>query len=384
MLCVFEMYPTGQPTDRTIAEWLNVQSQRTTRGRPFGADTVRDMLCNATYCGYVSGQRDRTKAIKGLHEAIVPEELFDRVQELRRQRARTLKPGRPSNRYVLRGLAYCRRRHAKMQGTGVGRNHVARYYCSTRRKSHGRDQSVVPADEAERQLVQFITGFKPEPTLREEILRRLATADTGPESSETIKRRTGLRSAFAVCATCTSLATSSEASISPDATRSTPSLTRSRRSPRPGTRAQRARRLHDLLEHRDRARRQASLPHAHIRGSLAGRTPRRRGPAQALIPALLRVPHSSGRRSGDGAQRAGATGLYRPRGTSSRFGGGKADAEHLGRSAAEPAAGHQSVSGRMPHTLAMAATPRREESRFGSPRRSVTSSRQPRPQTAKR
>jgi hypothetical protein len=59
------------------------------------------MLRNATYCGYVSGQRDRTKQIKGLHEAIVPEALCDRVQELRRQRARTLKPGRPSNRYVL-------------------------------------------------------------------------------------------------------------------------------------------------------------------------------------------------------------------------------------------------------------------------------------------
>jgi hypothetical protein len=75
---------------------------------------------------YVCGQRDRSKQIKGLHAAIVPEALFDPVQELRRQRARTLKPGRPSDRYLLRGLAHCRRCHAKMHGTGVGRNHVAR------------------------------------------------------------------------------------------------------------------------------------------------------------------------------------------------------------------------------------------------------------------
>jgi site-specific DNA recombinase len=191
VLAMFEMYATGQHTDRTIAAWLNVNEQRTARGRSFCADTVRDMLCNATYCGYVSGQRDRSKQIKGLHEAIVPEALFDRVQELRRQRARTLKPGRPSDRYLLRGLAHCRRCHAKMHGTGVGRNHVARYYCSTRRKSHGCDQPVVPADEVERQLVQFVADFKPHPRVCAEILQRLAT-NSGPESRETTKRRAAL------------------------------------------------------------------------------------------------------------------------------------------------------------------------------------------------
>ena len=191
MLGMFELYASGEHTDRTVAEWPGFHGQRTARGRSFGADTVRDMLCNAAYCGYVCGHRDRTKQIRGLHEAIVPEALFDRVQELRRQRARTLKPGRPSDRYLLRDLAHCRRCLARMHGTGVGRNHVARYYCSTRRKSHACDQPVVPADEAERQLVHFIAGFAPEPSLREEILRRLATG-AGPESGETTKRRAAL------------------------------------------------------------------------------------------------------------------------------------------------------------------------------------------------
>lgn len=220
VLAMFEMYAGGQHTDRTIAEWLNVKGQRTTKGRAFSPDTVRDMLCNATYCGYVCGQRDRSKQIKGLHEAIVPEALFDRVQELRRQRARTLKPGRPSDRYVLRGLAHCRRCHAKMHGTGVGRNHVARYYCSTRRKTHDCDQPVVPADEAERQLVQFIAGFKPDPALRAEILQRLATDHRAARRPSAAPR---LRSGYAGCATSTNSATSSAASTSRAATRSTPS-----------------------------------------------------------------------------------------------------------------------------------------------------------------
>jgi hypothetical protein len=56
---------------------------------------VREMLCNAAYAGYVSGRRDKSKAIKGVHESIVEEALFDRVQQMRHQRARTLKPGVP-------------------------------------------------------------------------------------------------------------------------------------------------------------------------------------------------------------------------------------------------------------------------------------------------
>ncbi|HEY7830280.1 MAG TPA: recombinase family protein [Solirubrobacteraceae bacterium] len=96
VLGMFERYATGQESDRTIADWLNAKGARTARNRPFGKDTVREMLCNAAYAGYVSGLRDKSRAIKGLHETIVPEELFDRVQEIRSWRTRVLKPGRPS------------------------------------------------------------------------------------------------------------------------------------------------------------------------------------------------------------------------------------------------------------------------------------------------
>ncbi|MGH2998866.1 MAG: hypothetical protein ACRDNM_06150, partial [Gaiellaceae bacterium] len=76
-----------------------------------------------SYCGYVSARRDRSKQIRGLHQPIVDEEVFDRVQHLRRARARTrtLNPGRPSTRYLLRGLAHCDRCKARMQGTATGR-----------------------------------------------------------------------------------------------------------------------------------------------------------------------------------------------------------------------------------------------------------------------
>jgi site-specific DNA recombinase len=191
VLRIYELYAGGQHTDRTLAEWLNANGQRTTRGRLFSTDTVREMLSNAAYAGYVSGRRDKTKAIKGLHEAIVPETLYDRVQELRSQRARTLKPGRPSQRYLLRGIARCERCQGKMHGTAVGTKLAARYYCATRRASHTCDQPLIHADRVEAQLVDFIADFKPHPAIREEILRRLASS-TNTDTTETTEHRAGL------------------------------------------------------------------------------------------------------------------------------------------------------------------------------------------------
>ena len=188
---MFDLYGSGRHTDRTLAQWLNEQGQRTTRGRLFGADTVREMLCNAAYCGYVSGRRDRRKQIRGRHQPIVAEDLFDRVQELRRARARTLNPGRPSMRYLLRGLAHCERCQSRMQGTAVGRRLEARYLCAGRRAHRGCDQPTIRAEAVETQLVAFVGAFKPEPPLRREILDRLANTATS-ETTETKRRRAGL------------------------------------------------------------------------------------------------------------------------------------------------------------------------------------------------
>jgi hypothetical protein len=77
---------------------------------------VRGILCNAAYCGYVSGKRDVSRTIKGLHEPIVSEELFVRVQEVRTWRARVLKAGPASEDYLLRKLLRCDRCRARMHG----------------------------------------------------------------------------------------------------------------------------------------------------------------------------------------------------------------------------------------------------------------------------
>jgi hypothetical protein len=76
-----------------------------------------------------------------------------------------LKPGRPSNRYLLRG--------------------------SSRRGGGSCDQPVAPVEPVEQQLVAFVADFKPGAELRDEILHRLADT-SGRETADVAKQRTAL------------------------------------------------------------------------------------------------------------------------------------------------------------------------------------------------
>jgi hypothetical protein len=163
---MFKRYATGDESDRTTAEWLNAKGAKTARGRRFQADTVREMLVNASYCGYVTGLRDQSREIRGRHEPIVPEELFDRVQQIRSWRSRVVgSTGRPSEDYLLRKLLYCERCNGRTQGTRGSRAQLRRYQCGTRRRGGGCDQAIVKAEPLEDQLVDGLRDFRPDSDL---------------------------------------------------------------------------------------------------------------------------------------------------------------------------------------------------------------------------
>src|SRR6266516_4493937 len=163
---LFERYADGQESDRSLAAWLSAKGARSAKDRPFTKDTMREILLNSAYCGYVGGLRSKDRSIRGLHEPIVSEELFDRVQEVRTWRARVVKPGPPSDDYLLRKLLHCERCGARMHGTRGSRPPVRRYLCSTRRHGHGCDQPITRAEPLEEQLVEWISDFRPDEALR--------------------------------------------------------------------------------------------------------------------------------------------------------------------------------------------------------------------------
>jgi DNA invertase Pin-like site-specific DNA recombinase len=286
VLTLFERYATGQESDRTLAAWLNVKGARSARGRLFSKDTVREMLCNAAYAGYVSGLRDKSRAIKGLHEPIVSDELFDRVQEVRSWRTRVVKPGRPSEEYLLRKLIHCERCGARMHGCRTGWEGMRRYQCSTRRHHGDCEQKMTPAQPLEEQLIDWLHDFQPDHALRQLVLD---TIQNKPALSPAGMRSVAAsRPAWAATRPVRHgryhQAQVRHATPSPrggSATREAPN------QPRPEPRADDPRRLLALLGRRARARRATQTPALAVRPDMGQGHQDRRRQTQPGIRQLL-------------------------------------------------------------------------------------------------
>ena len=82
---IFNMYLNGVGTWK-IAGYLNEKGISTRHGRGWQDYTVKDMLSNRNYIGYVRSSKLNTW-IEGKHEAIIPLPIFERAQELKAQTA---------------------------------------------------------------------------------------------------------------------------------------------------------------------------------------------------------------------------------------------------------------------------------------------------------
>jgi Recombinase zinc beta ribbon domain len=115
-------------------------------------------------------------------------ELFDRVQEVRSRRTKVVKPGRPSEEYLLRKLVHCERCGARMHGCRSGNNAMRRYQCSTRRRHGDCEQTMIPAQPLEEQIVEWLHAFQPDAELRWLILDTIQ-ADSGARPGDDAERR---------------------------------------------------------------------------------------------------------------------------------------------------------------------------------------------------
>jgi len=116
----FELYSCGEFSDNDIARELNDAGYRSTTGRRFSTDTIRDLLRNRTYLGYVKyqpykknpdGSRSYAGEIQwfdGKHDAVISEDLFNLCQDIRAERrSKRGKFSQDKKTYLLSDLVYC-------------------------------------------------------------------------------------------------------------------------------------------------------------------------------------------------------------------------------------------------------------------------------------
>ena len=84
--------------------------------RPFTSDSMRDIISNPFYAGFVCYKGER---IKARHASIVPLEVFERCQEVKRTHAKGPRTHSPKMRpYLLKGLIRCAFCGQKMWANG--------------------------------------------------------------------------------------------------------------------------------------------------------------------------------------------------------------------------------------------------------------------------
>lgn len=173
---MFRRYADGGWSLRTLAEWFNSDpgAPRPYRSAAWSTATIGDMLRKVVYKGYVSynehpkGFYERAApgsmfVVPGVHEALVPEDLFEAVQKRLTAAGRLSSYNRargPSGRPPLLGLGLlvCAECGARMK---VYNN--KKYQCGARRKGHGCRARGYNADLAHAALLAEVARLRHAP-----------------------------------------------------------------------------------------------------------------------------------------------------------------------------------------------------------------------------
>lgn len=200
VVLTFQLYATGKYSYEDVASALNKAGYRAKTGRPFAKDTVRVILSNKIYVGYVSyhkmrqnskGKRDYvtpTQWLPGKHEPIISDELFQQVEKIQQNRKR-LSGHKHYRPHLLRGLVYCQHcldttppnpppSWARMYARHYDDYHGQCYYiCDRKRRGYGKcKQLFAGAEVIEGQVLQMLMSLKPGKDWRDRAIEALASS----------------------------------------------------------------------------------------------------------------------------------------------------------------------------------------------------------------
>ena len=189
----FKLAAEGK-SDKEVAQALNASGYRTAgnRGpRPFSKDTVRGMLTNRFYLGYLpNGDKGWVKA---RHNPLIAQELWNQAQQTReRNRKARIRIPKGCSVSSLTGLAFCVYCKGRMNIAEVvkGRRRVA---CYNRSKGWECPQKSAYLDIYEDQVKGYLRSFHIPDDYREKILdihRKMQNALSDTDSERTrLERR---------------------------------------------------------------------------------------------------------------------------------------------------------------------------------------------------
>jgi site-specific DNA recombinase len=189
---MYKLYATGKNSLQDIAREFNKKGYLTKNGRAFTFSTIKSMLQNRVYLGFVVSKRRDITDMKGNHKPIISKKLYDKVQKSFHERTRTY--GRPVSQqrfYLLQGVLYCYNciHHIKGKENSKNPKFIPRLYCETSVFRNGKEkyfygckfrrenktcmQDNVSCEVYDKQVLEYMKGFKFSEEMINNILRRI-------------------------------------------------------------------------------------------------------------------------------------------------------------------------------------------------------------------
>jgi DNA invertase Pin-like site-specific DNA recombinase len=163
----FDLYATGWYSVRTLSTRLAREGLVAPLGQPMSQAHLRRLLSNSFYAGLVHWHDHENR---GTHPALISRELFDRVQEVIKQRYKNPGPkGSVISGFPLRGLAICAscrgrmtsERHGKWSYYRCSRQTYRRELCSGRacnsERAHAGIERICRQVQIDQKLAQQIS-----------------------------------------------------------------------------------------------------------------------------------------------------------------------------------------------------------------------------------
>ena len=151
---IFEKYADGKSV-RSIVEDFNTCGLKTKKGQPFNINSFSSLLKNRKYIGEY---RYQDVVIEGGVPAIVPEDLFNRVQERMEKNRHAPTMAKAREDYLLTTKLFCGKCERMMVGES-GKSHTGAmhyyYKCSGAKRLKDCDKKAVRKDWIERVVVRL-------------------------------------------------------------------------------------------------------------------------------------------------------------------------------------------------------------------------------------
>lgn len=161
---IFDMYINGVGITE-IASKLNLNGYTTKKGKPFGKNSIFEIIGNEKYTGtYLynkSGgynrheKRDDTIRIENAFEPIISHEIFNKAMERRQINRKCFRTHKANHIYLLSGLIYCGDCGAKYCGSTSTKNKAGvtyktgYYTCANRNKIGKCKNHIIRQDDIE-------------------------------------------------------------------------------------------------------------------------------------------------------------------------------------------------------------------------------------------